>query len=151
METAINTMIGNVNAFSIDETICLSNEMCLRLAGVPLILLREKIRGCNRTRHRMKNTSLIINRRQNGFALDSSYLYKVIKGNETIHGNGSGVGGSGMLDEEEIMNLLEEKEMVELELEVCGNVTDQEDQYKLDEEALNLELEEEEREARVEQ
>ncbi|GJW91416.1 hypothetical protein Tco_0168969 [Tanacetum coccineum] len=34
---------------------------------------------------------------------------------------------------------------------VCGNVIDQEDQYKLDEEALNLALEKEAREARVEQ
>ncbi|GKF75014.1 hypothetical protein Tco_0224458, partial [Tanacetum coccineum] len=32
---------------------------------------------------------------------------------------------------------------------VCGNVTDQEDQYKLDEEALNLALEEEARAARA--
>ncbi|GJY30708.1 hypothetical protein Tco_0414203 [Tanacetum coccineum] len=38
--------------------------------------------------------------------------------------------------------------MAELELQVCGNVTDQEEQYKLDEEALNLALEEE---ARAEQ
>ncbi|GKB07309.1 GPCR kinase [Tanacetum coccineum] len=37
----------------------------------------------------------------------------------------------------------EEEEMVELELQVCGNVTDQEDQYKSDELALNLTLEKE--------
>nr|GEU73244.1 hypothetical protein [Tanacetum cinerariifolium] len=49
--------------------------------------------------------------------------------------------GSGMLDEEEIIKLLEE-EMVDLELQVCGNVTDQDDQYELDKEALNLTLEE---------
>nr|GEX72682.1 hypothetical protein [Tanacetum cinerariifolium]GEY34725.1 hypothetical protein [Tanacetum cinerariifolium] len=54
--------------------------------------------------------------------------------------------GSGMLDVEEILKLLEE-EMVNLKLQVYGNVIDQEDQYKLDEEALNLALEEE---ARVE-
>ncbi|GJW63135.1 hypothetical protein Tco_0115019 [Tanacetum coccineum] len=41
--------------------------------------------------------------------------------------------------------------MAELELQVCGNVTDQEEQYKLDEEALNLALKEESREARAEQ
>nr|GEV81906.1 EEIG1/EHBP1 N-terminal domain-containing protein [Tanacetum cinerariifolium] len=69
---------------------------------------------------------------------------------DTVPGSGSGVGGSGMLDEEEIMKLLEEKEMVELELQVFGNVSDQEDQYKLDEEALNLALEEEARRARAE-
>ncbi|GKA85526.1 hypothetical protein Tco_0807180 [Tanacetum coccineum] len=54
----------------------------------------------------------------------------------------SGVGGSGMLDEEEIMKLLEEEEMADLKLQVCGNVNDEEDQNKLDEEALNLALEE---------
>nr|GEV78724.1 hypothetical protein [Tanacetum cinerariifolium] len=54
----------------------------------------------------------------------------------------SGVGGNKMLNEEEIMKLLEE-EIAELELQVCRNVTDQEDQYKVDEEALNLALEEE--------
>ncbi|GJR38073.1 zinc finger, CCHC-type containing protein [Tanacetum coccineum] len=65
--------------------------------------------------------------------------------------SGSGVGGSGMLNEEEIMKLLEEKEeMVDLELQVCGNVNAEEDQYKLDEEALNLTLEEEAKAARVE-
>nr|GEZ40527.1 hypothetical protein [Tanacetum cinerariifolium] len=51
----------------------------------------------------------------------------------------SGIGESGMLNEKEIIKLLEE--MVGLELQVYGNVTDQEDQYKLDEEALNLILE----------
>ncbi|GKE03872.1 ribonuclease H-like domain-containing protein [Tanacetum coccineum] len=65
--------------------------------------------------------------------------------------SGSGVGGSGMLNEEEIMKLLEEKEeMVDLELQVCGNVNAKEDQCKLDEEALNLTLEEEARAARAE-
>nr|GEZ03789.1 hypothetical protein [Tanacetum cinerariifolium] len=44
-------------------------------------------------------------------------------------GNGSGVGGSGMLDEEEIMKLLKEEEMSNFELQVCGNVIDQDDQY----------------------
>ncbi|GKC64913.1 hypothetical protein Tco_1097511 [Tanacetum coccineum] len=77
----------------------------------------------------------------------------------SVLGNGSGVGGSGMLDEEEIMKLFEvegimklfeEEEMADLELQVCGNVTDQEDQYKLDEEALNLALEEEARAVRAE-
>ncbi|GJS09373.1 hypothetical protein Tco_0366169 [Tanacetum coccineum] len=65
----------------------------------------------------------------------------------TIPGSGSSVGGSGMLDEEEIVKLLEEEEMVELELQVCGNVTDQEDLYKFDEEAFNLVLEKEARQA----
>ncbi|GKC13800.1 hypothetical protein Tco_1010582, partial [Tanacetum coccineum] len=61
-------------------------------------------------------------------------------------------GGSGMLDEEEIMKLLEEKEeMVELELQVCENVNDQEDQYKLDKEALNLALDEEARASKAEE
>ncbi|GJS59296.1 hypothetical protein Tco_0654080 [Tanacetum coccineum] len=43
---------------------------------------------------------------------------------------------------------LSEEEMAELELQVCGNVTNQEDQYKLDEEVLNLALEEEARTTR---
>ncbi|GKE36492.1 hypothetical protein Tco_1459897, partial [Tanacetum coccineum] len=59
--------------------------------------------------------------------------------------------GVEMLNEKEIMKLLEEEEMVYLELQVCGNVTDLEDQYKLDEEALNLALEEEAMVARAEQ
>ncbi|GKG46327.1 hypothetical protein Tco_0501173, partial [Tanacetum coccineum] len=60
-------------------------------------------------------------------------------------GSGSGVGGSGMLmeEEEEIVKLMEKEEMADLELHVCGNVTDQEDLYKFDEKALNLTLEEE--------
>ncbi|GJU19613.1 hypothetical protein Tco_1152955 [Tanacetum coccineum] len=61
------------------------------------------------------------------------------------------VSGSGMLDKKEIIKLLEEEEMADLELQVCGNVNDEEDQYKLDEEALNLALEEEARAARAEQ
>ncbi|GKB03786.1 hypothetical protein Tco_0831929 [Tanacetum coccineum] len=45
----------------------------------------------------------------------------------------------------------EKEEIDELESQVCGNVTDQEDQYKLDEEALNLALEKEARETRAKQ
>nr|GEV34666.1 hypothetical protein [Tanacetum cinerariifolium] len=61
-----------------------------------------------------------------------------------VHGNGSGVGGSGMLmEEKEIVKLMEEEEMANLELHVCGNVIDQEDLYKFDKEALDLVLEEE--------
>nr|GEY82952.1 hypothetical protein [Tanacetum cinerariifolium] len=60
----------------------------------------------------------------------------------SVPGSGSGVGGIGMLmEEEEIVKLIEEEEMIDLELQVCGNVTDQ------DEEALNLALEEEARQA----
>ncbi|GKA56586.1 hypothetical protein Tco_0755658 [Tanacetum coccineum] len=72
---------------------------------------------------------------------------------DIVPGNGSGVGGSEMLmDEEEIVKLMEEEEeMVDLELHVCGNVTDQEDLYKFNEESLNLTLEEEARQARAEQ
>ncbi|GKE68519.1 hypothetical protein Tco_1526591, partial [Tanacetum coccineum] len=63
-------------------------------------------------------------------------------------GTTDGVGWSGMLmKEEEIVKLVEEEEMVDLELHVCGNVIDQEDLYKFDEEALNLILEEEARQA----
>ncbi|GKD85805.1 hypothetical protein Tco_1356959, partial [Tanacetum coccineum] len=66
-------------------------------------------------------------------------------------GSGSGVGGSGMLmKEEDIVKLMEEDEMVDLELQVCRNVIDQKDLYKFDEEALNLVLEEEARQARAE-
>nr|GEX67306.1 hypothetical protein [Tanacetum cinerariifolium] len=50
-----------------------------------------------------------------------------------------------LMEEEEIVKLREKEEMVDLELQVCGNVTDQ------DEKALNLALEEEAREARAEQ
>ncbi|GKA16736.1 ribonuclease H-like domain-containing protein [Tanacetum coccineum] len=67
-----------------------------------------------------------------------------------IPGNGSGVGGSGMLmEEEEIVKLVEKEEMANLELHVCGNVIDQDDLYKFDEEALDLVLEEEARESRA--
>ncbi|GKG45281.1 hypothetical protein Tco_0495359, partial [Tanacetum coccineum] len=47
---------------------------------------------------------------------------------DTVPGNGSGVGWSGMLDEEEIMKLLEEEEMDELELQDGRNVTYEEHQ-----------------------
>ncbi|GJR38200.1 ribonuclease H-like domain-containing protein [Tanacetum coccineum] len=70
---------------------------------------------------------------------------------DTVPGNGSGVGWSGMLDEEEIMKLLEEEEMDELELQDGRNVTYEEHQLRLDEDALILALEEEEREVRAEQ
>nr|GEZ67050.1 hypothetical protein [Tanacetum cinerariifolium] len=61
------------------------------------------------------------------------------------------VGGSLMLlDEEEIVKLMEEEEMADFELQVCGNIIDQEDLYKFDEEALNLASEEEARQARAE-
>nr|GEV15370.1 hypothetical protein [Tanacetum cinerariifolium] len=67
-----------------------------------------------------------------------------------VHRNGSGVGGSEMLmEEEEIVKLVEEEEMADLELHVCGNVIDQEDLYKFDKEALDLVLEEEARESRA--
>ncbi|GJS49747.1 ribonuclease H-like domain-containing protein [Tanacetum coccineum] len=67
-----------------------------------------------------------------------------------VPGNGSGVRGSGMLmEEEEIVKLVEEEEMADLELHVCGNVINQEDLYKFDEEALDLVLEEEARESRA--
>ncbi|GJX43413.1 hypothetical protein Tco_0260089, partial [Tanacetum coccineum] len=71
---------------------------------------------------------------------------------DTVSGNGSGVGGSGMLDEEEIIKMLKEEEMLELQLRVGRNVTDQEEhQLRLDEEALILALKEEAREAIAEQ
>ncbi|GJS15681.1 ribonuclease H-like domain-containing protein [Tanacetum coccineum] len=67
-----------------------------------------------------------------------------------VPGNGSGVGGSEMLmEEEEIVNLVEEEVMADLELHVCGNVINQEDLYKFDEEALDFVLEEEARESRA--
>ncbi|GJY99461.1 hypothetical protein Tco_0516891 [Tanacetum coccineum] len=70
----------------------------------------------------------------------------------SVPGRGSGVGGSEILiEEEEMVKLMKEEEMVDLELLVCGNVTDQDDLYKFDEEALNLALEEEARQARAEQ
>ncbi|GKF70603.1 hypothetical protein Tco_0203660, partial [Tanacetum coccineum] len=64
---------------------------------------------------------------------------------DTVPGSDSGVGRSGMLMEEEaIVKLMEDEEMVDLELQVCENITDQE---MTDEEALNLALEEEARQA----
>ncbi|GKE13022.1 hypothetical protein Tco_1416573 [Tanacetum coccineum] len=65
---------------------------------------------------------------------------------DSISSNGSGVGGSGMLIEEEIVKLMEEEEMADLELQVCWNVTHQE---MANEEALNLALEEEATQARA--
>ncbi|GKA58775.1 ribonuclease H-like domain-containing protein [Tanacetum coccineum] len=71
---------------------------------------------------------------------------------DSVLGNGSSVGGSEMLmEEEEIVKLMKEEEMADLELHVCGNVIDQEDLYKFDEEALDLALEEEERQERAHQ
>ncbi|GKE00548.1 hypothetical protein Tco_1388531 [Tanacetum coccineum] len=68
----------------------------------------------------------------------------------SVSGNGSGVGGNGLLmEEKEIVKLMEQEEMDDLELHVCGNVIDQEDLYKFDEEALDLALEEEARQARA--
>nr|GEX39017.1 hypothetical protein [Tanacetum cinerariifolium] len=65
-------------------------------------------------------------------------------------GNGSGVGGSEMLmEEKEIVKLMEEEEMSDLELHVCGNLIDQEDLYKFNEEAFDLVLEEEAKESRA--
>ncbi|GKC55866.1 ribonuclease H-like domain-containing protein [Tanacetum coccineum] len=80
--------------------------------------------------------------------LDGSIHYKVI--NEGGYGKEITVGsGSRMLmEKEEIVKLMEEEEMVDLELHACGNVIDQEDLYKFDEEALDLVLEEEARESR---
>ncbi|GKC45973.1 GPCR kinase [Tanacetum coccineum] len=60
---------------------------------------------------------------------------------DLVPSKGSGVGGSGMLDEEEIIKLLKEEKMVDLELQVYGNVNDEEDQYKLDEESIKPRLE----------
>ncbi|GJR84369.1 GPCR kinase [Tanacetum coccineum] len=71
---------------------------------------------------------------------------------DSVPDNGSGVGGSGMLmEEKDIVKLMKEEEMADLELNVCGNVIDQEDLYKFDEEALNLVLKEEARQAQVDQ
>ncbi|GKD45706.1 hypothetical protein Tco_1270351 [Tanacetum coccineum] len=81
--------------------------------------------------------------------LAGSIHYKVFN-KDFVTGNGSGVGGSGMLmEEEEIVKLVKEEEMADLELHVCGNVIDQEDLYKFDEEALDLVLEEEARESKA--
>ncbi|GJS12879.1 ribonuclease H-like domain-containing protein [Tanacetum coccineum] len=81
--------------------------------------------------------------------LAGSIHYKVFH-KDFIPGNGSGVGGSEMLmEEEEIVKLVEEEKMADLELHVCGNVIDQEDLYKFDEEELDLVLEEEARESRA--
>nr|GEW20651.1 hypothetical protein [Tanacetum cinerariifolium] len=67
---------------------------------------------------------------------------------DTIPGSGNGVCGSAMLmEEEEIVKLMEEEEMADLELQVCGNVTHQEMAV---EKALNLTLAEEARQAQDE-
>ncbi|GKA46252.1 hypothetical protein Tco_0739135 [Tanacetum coccineum] len=63
---------------------------------------------------------------------------------------GKCLGGSGMfMEEEEIVKLVEEEEMADLKLHVCGNVIDQEDLYKFDKEELDLFFEEEARESRA--
>ncbi|GKA56225.1 reverse transcriptase zinc-binding domain-containing protein [Tanacetum coccineum] len=68
---------------------------------------------------------------------------------DSVPGNDSGVCGSGMLmEEEEIVKLMEEEDMADLELQVCWNVTHQE---MVDEQALNLAMEEEARQARADQ
>ncbi|GJV79470.1 GPCR kinase [Tanacetum coccineum] len=67
---------------------------------------------------------------------------------DSVPGNDSGVGGSGMLMEEEEIVKLMEKEMADLELQVCWNVTHQEMAI---EEALNMALEEEARQPRADQ
>ncbi|GKC96580.1 hypothetical protein Tco_1162022 [Tanacetum coccineum] len=70
-------------------------------------------------------------------------VVKVLR-KDTVPVSGSSVGGSEMLmEEEEIVKLMEEEEMVDLELQVCRNATDQ------DEEAFNLALEEEARQAQA--
>ncbi|GKB99252.1 ribonuclease H-like domain-containing protein [Tanacetum coccineum] len=83
------------------------------------------------------------------------YLYITMKNvakvfhKGSVPGNGSGVGGSEMsMEEEEIVKLMEEEEMADLELQFCWNVTHQE---MADEQALNLALEEEARQARADQ
>nr|GFB88561.1 GPCR kinase [Tanacetum cinerariifolium] len=63
---------------------------------------------------------------------------------DTVLGSGSGM----LMEEEEIVKLMEEEEMADLELQVCRNVTHQE---MANEEALNLALDEEARQAWVEQ
>ncbi|GKF07770.1 hypothetical protein Tco_0041994, partial [Tanacetum coccineum] len=45
---------------------------------------------------------------------------------------------------------MKEEELDDLELQVCGNVIEQEDLYKFNKESLNLALEEEARQARAE-
>nr|GEU48131.1 hypothetical protein [Tanacetum cinerariifolium] len=75
--------------------------------------------------------------------ITKKYVVKVFH-KDFVPGNGSGVGGSGMLmKEEEIVKLVEEEEMADLELHIFGNVNDQEDLYIFDEEALDLVLKEE--------
>nr|GFA37555.1 hypothetical protein [Tanacetum cinerariifolium] len=80
------------------------------------------------------------------------YMKQVVEdvGEDKDFFSGPGVGGSGMLmEEEEIMKLVKEEEMADLELHVCGNVIDQEDLYKFDEEEFDLVLKEEVRESRA--
>ncbi|GKC66639.1 hypothetical protein Tco_1099237 [Tanacetum coccineum] len=68
---------------------------------------------------------------------------------DTVPGSGSGVGRSGMLmEKEEIVKLIEGEEMADFKLRVCKNVTDQD---MADDEALNLILKEEARQAWAEQ
>ncbi|GJR88613.1 hypothetical protein Tco_0212624 [Tanacetum coccineum] len=56
---------------------------------------------------------------------------------DTIYGNGSGISGSEMLDEEKIIKLLEEEERAEEEWQAGGNLIDQQKhQLRLDQEAL---------------
>ncbi|GJY68686.1 hypothetical protein Tco_0471668 [Tanacetum coccineum] len=66
--------------------------------------------------------------------------------NDTVLGDGTGVDGSAVLNEEEIMKLSEEEERAEVELQEGGNFTDQQEhQMRLDPDSLIHTLEEEAR------
>lgn len=60
--------------------------------------------------------------------------------NDTLYGNESEVAGGGMLDEEEIMELLEEEERVEQEWQNGGYLIEQQEhQMRLDQKTLEVE------------
>ncbi|PWA90744.1 hypothetical protein CTI12_AA097580 [Artemisia annua] len=79
------------------------------------------------------------------------YLNIIMKNLVKVFKKDTPPGSSGILDEEEIIKLLEEEEMCEIELQLLGNVNDDEIQHTQDEEALNLALEEEARYAKIDQ
>ncbi|GJY51394.1 protein lutein deficient 5, chloroplastic [Tanacetum coccineum] len=65
---------------------------------------------------------------------------------DTVMGDGTGVGGGGMLDQEKIIKLLKEEEGVEQELQLNGILCDEhEHQLRLDQEALIHTVEKESR------
>ena len=76
------------------------------------------------------------NRSHHSLNITKKNLVKVFP-KDTLYGNGSGVAGGGMLNKEEIMELLEKEEQAEQEWRNGGYLIEQQEhQMRLDQEAL---------------